>query len=184
MSGASSGPAAPSDLVAAACRGEAGAMDALLRRAQPDARRFARRVCATAEDAEDAVQQALWQIHRRLGSLRDAAALVAWTFRIVTRACLRMLRLRRREADMDQATVEQLVAATPEPALRQDILRALATLPEPYRAILVLREIEEMTAPEAAVILGISVEATKSRLHRARSLLRERLLAGGYGRGR
>ncbi len=137
----------------------------------------------TIEDAEDAVQLALWQIHRRLASLRDAAALAGWTFRIVTRACLRMLRLRRREVAWDEDAMEHLVAVTPEPALRQDILRALASLPEPYRAILVLRDIEEMTAPEAADVLGISVEATKSRLHRARTLLRERLLGGGYAAG-
>jgi RNA polymerase sigma factor (sigma-70 family) len=181
VSDATTGPAPPGDLVAAACRGDAGAMDALLRRAQPDARRFARRVCATAEDAEDAVQLALFQIHRRLGSLRDAAALVAWTFRIVTRACLRMLRLRGRETGWDAAAMERLVAATPEPTLRRDVLRALADLPESYRTVLVLRDVEEMTAPEAAAVLGLSVEATKSRLHRARAMLRERLLRGGYG---
>lgn len=169
------------DLVAGARSGDAAAMEALLRRAQPDARRFARRFCATAEDAEDAVQVALWQVHRRLGSLRDAAALVGWVFRIVTRACLRLLRLRRREAALDETAMERLVAETPEPTLRRDIERALAAMPEPYRAILILREVEEMTAPEAAALLGISVPAAKSRLHRARAMLRAALLRGGYG---
>lgn len=167
-------------LVEDARRGEAAAMEALLRHTQPDARRFARRFCATAEDAEDAVQVALWQVHRRLGSLRDTAALAGWVFRIVTRACLRLLRLRGREAALEETAMERLVAETPEPALRQDIVRAMTALPEPYRAILILRDVEEMTAPEAADLLGISVPAAKSRLHRARALLREALLRGGY----
>ena len=56
----------------------------------------------------------------------------------------------------------------------------IAGLPDHYREVLVLRDIEELTAPEAAAQLGLSVDAVKSRLHRARSLLREQLLASGY----
>jgi RNA polymerase sigma factor (sigma-70 family) len=64
--------------------------------------------------------------------------------------------------------------------LRKDLVAAIATLPEPYRKVLILRDIDELTAPEAADQLGISTDAVKSRLHRARALLRDHLLAGGY----
>ena len=65
-------------------------------------------------------------------------------------------------------------------ALRQDLARAIESLPEPYRAALILRDVEELTAPEAADVLAITPEALKSRLHRARAMVRERLAAGGY----
>ncbi len=64
--------------------------------------------------------------------------------------------------------------------LRSDLVAAIAALPEPYRAVLVLRDVDELTAPEAAERLNISLDAVKSRLHRARLMIRERLLASGY----
>lgn len=64
--------------------------------------------------------------------------------------------------------------------LRHDLARAIEALAEPYRAALILRDVEELTAPEAAAVLGITPEALKSRLHRARTKVRERLSAGGY----
>ncbi len=54
------------------------------------------------------------------------------------------------------------------------------TLPEPYREVLVLRDVDELTAPETAERLNISIDAVKSRLHRARTMVRERLLSSGY----
>ena len=64
--------------------------------------------------------------------------------------------------------------------LRLDLARAIEALPEPYRAALILRDVEELTAPEAAAVLGVSPQALKSRLHRARAEVRERLVSGGY----
>jgi RNA polymerase sigma factor (sigma-70 family) len=64
--------------------------------------------------------------------------------------------------------------------LRKDLTAAIAALPASYREILILRDIDEVTAQEAAENLNISVDAVKSRLHRARSMIREHLLAGGY----
>ena len=83
-------------LVAAAKAGDAAALDRLLAVSQPDLMRFARRTCANAEDAEDAVQAALWQLHRRIGTLRVIAAFTSWLFRIVERECRRLLGLHRR----------------------------------------------------------------------------------------
>ena len=167
-------------LVEAACSGEAAAVEKLLAVCQPDLRRFARRTCATSEDAEDAVQFALWQLYRKVGALRTAATFASWLFRIVERECSKLLRRRARTQAWDDA-FDHLLRQEPLPhELRSDLVAAVTALPEPYRQVLVLRDIDELTAPEAADRLNISVEAVKSRLHRARQMMRERLLSSGY----
>lgn len=167
-------------LVTAARAGDAAALDRLLAQSQPDLLRFARRTCANAEDAEDAVQAALWQLHRRIGTLRVIAAFTSWLFRIVERECRRLLGLQRRTVPLDEAPFSAL-ALDPVPTdLRRDFGMMIAALPDLYREVLILRDVEELTGPEAAAQLGISVEAVKSRLHRARGLLREKLLGSGY----
>lgn len=167
-------------LVQAAKAGDAAALDRLLAVSQPDLLRFARRTCANAEDAEDAVQAALWQLHRRIGTLRVIAAFASWLFRIVERECRRLLELQRQTLPLEQLP-EQALRLDPVPIdLRRDLGAMIAALPDLYREVLILRDIEELTAPEAAAQLGVSPEAVKSRLHRARSLLRERLLTSGY----
>jgi RNA polymerase sigma factor (sigma-70 family) len=167
-------------LVEAACGGDATAVEKLLVVCQPDLRRFARRACSTSEDAEDAVQIALWQLYRRIGALRTAATFASWLFRIIERECYRLLHARDRLQALDE-TLDAVLRQEPLPlALRKDLVKAIATLPEPYRKILIMRDVDELSAPEAAEQLGISPEAVKSRLHRARSMVREHLLAGGY----
>jgi RNA polymerase sigma factor (sigma-70 family) len=167
-------------LVAAARVGDRGAIDDLLRVTRPDLMRFARRACATPEDAEDAVQAALWQLHRRIGTLRVIAAFASWLFRIVERECRRLLRLQVEARPLEGAALEQADSAAVPHELRRDLSRMIAGLPAGYREVLVMRDVEEMTAPEVAAALGISSEAVKSRLHRARGMLREELLSSGY----
>lgn len=169
-------------LVDAARAGEHGAIVRLLSACQPDLKRFARRTCSTAEDAEDAVQIALWQLYRKIGALRTAATLATWLFRIVERECFRLFRGRGHAESLDD-----LGDAHPEAAalhipqdLRIDLARAIERLAPPYRDVLVLRDVHELTAPEVAAQLGLSIEAVKSRLHRARGMVREQLLASGY----
>ncbi|MGE4078956.1 MAG: RNA polymerase sigma factor, partial [Reyranella sp.] len=144
-------------LVVAAKAGDAAAIDRLLAVSQPDLLRFARRTCATTEDAEDAVQTALWQLHRRIGTLRVIAAFASWLFRIVERECRRLLGLRRPTVPIDQVAGSML-AINPVPVgLQRDLGAMIAALPALYREVLVLRDIEEFTTPEAAAELGISV---------------------------
>lgn len=171
--------AAP-ELVEAACGGDAAAVEKLLVICQPDLRRFARRACSTSDDAEDAVQIALWQLYRKIGALRTAAAFASWLFRIIERECYRLFHARDKLQALDES-LDGALRQDPLPlALRKDLVAAIATLPEPYRKILILRDVDELTAPEVAEQLGISPEAVKSRLHRARSMVRDHLLAGGY----
>ena len=166
------------ELVEAARRGEPGAVERLLSQARPDLRRVARRACRGPEDAEDAVQHALWALHRQIGALRTASAVAAWLFRVVARECRRLMGLR---APSAPPVLLDSLEAPPVPAgLRHDLARAIEALAEPYRTALILRDVEELTAPEAAAVLAITPEALKSRLHRARAEVRERLVAGGY----
>lgn len=167
-------------LVEAACSGDTAAVEKLLAVCQPDLRRFARRTCSTSEDAEDAVQVALWQFYRKVGALRTAATFATWLFRIVERECYRLFRVRSRTQAWDEA-FDHMLRQEPLPhELRSDLVAAIAALPEPYREVLVLRDVDELTAPETAERLNISLDAVKSRLHRARLMIRERLLASGY----
>lgn len=170
-------------LVEAARSGDRAALAQLLHDCQPDLRRFARRTCATTEDAEDAVQLALWQLYRQIGALRTVATFARWLFRIVERECFRLFR-RAGRTDMGERSVDVDADALAAPAiphdLRLDLARAVERLPAVYREVLVLRDIQELTAPEVAAELSLSLAAVKSRLHRARAMVREQLLQSGY----
>lgn len=167
-------------LIEAARQGDAAALERLLTQSQPDLRRFARRSCATSEDADDAVQVALWSVQRNIGSVRIVAAFAGWLFRIIERECYRLLRLGRRAEPLTEELEASLRLPEDPLVLRRDLAGALAALPVEYRDVLVLRDVEELTAPEAAERLQLTVAALKSRLHRARAMMRERLAAGGY----
>ncbi|MEJ6004725.1 sigma-70 family RNA polymerase sigma factor [Paucibacter sp. AS339] len=172
---------AEAHLIEAASRGEAGAVQRLLSVCQPDLKRFARRTCSSTEDAEDAVQIALWQLYRKIGALRTVATFATWMFRIVERECYRLLRLRSKAEDLDELAPQDMPHAPELPTdLRMDLVRAMERLTPPYREVLILRDVHELTAPEVAAQLGLSLEAVKSRLHRARAQVREQLLASGY----
>lgn len=169
-------------LVDAARLGDGGAILRLLSVCQPDLKRFARRTCATAQDAEDAVQVALWQLYRKIGALRTTATLATWLFRIVERECFRLFRRNGPAESLDEAGEDGFQAAAPgiPQDLRMDLARAIERLSPAYREVLILRDVHELTAPEVAAQLGLSVEAVKSRLHRARGMVREQLLQSGY----
>jgi len=174
-----------SDLIAAAQQGDAAAIETLITQAQPDLKRFAGRVCATPEDVEDAVQETLWTVSRRIGSLRTASAFVSWAFRVVTHACYRLWRRVRGEEALDDAVLEDglasalgeaiAITSTNDVDLKCDITVALAHLPPIYRQVLILRDVQEFSAPEVASQLPLTVEVVKSRLHRARAMMRRHL---------
>lgn len=167
-------------LIEAARGGDPQAIAQLLVVCQPDLKRFARRACANSEDAEDAVQVALWRLHARIGALRTTAAFVTWLFRIVERECRRLLFLRPKEQPMDWSVLEAKPAPDIPQDLRLDLSRAIAALAPPYRDVLLLRDVDGLTAPETAQQLGLSLETVKTRLRRAREFLRESLIASGY----
>lgn len=163
------------DIVKAASRGDHDALVQVLAIAQPDIRRFARRACRSPSDVDDAVQEALWLVARHVDALRAVASFSAWLFAIVRRECLRIARRQHASESLDDHA-EGLLAQRPDADLRLDLAAALQSLPERHRAVLLLRDVEEMTIDEIATALGLTREATKARLRRARSLVREYLL--------
>lgn len=167
-------------LFAAAQAGEPAALERMLRELQPDIRRYARRQCHRSSSVEDVVQEALIVLYRRVGTVRDPMALAGWVLRVVTRLCmLLVLRLMRGADSLSDRDETEHFAHMPADALRHDLVCALESLPAMYREIVLLRDMEQLTIGEAAARLGITREATKSRLHRARALLREYLQADG-----
>lgn len=127
------------------------------------------------------MQEALWRLYRHIGALRTAAALATWLFRIIERECYRLFRGRTRAEALDDLPEADMPEAQAAPIdLRLDLAHAVESLSPPYRNVLILRDVHEMTAPEVALRLGLSVEAVKSRLHRARGLVRTKLLSSGY----
>lgn len=172
---------AEAQLIESARTGDTNALSELLTVCQPDLKRFARRTCSTTEDAEDAVQIALWQLYRRIGALRTVATFATWLFRIVERECYRLYRGRKASESLDQIAEHEMPSAPELPLdLRRDLVRALQRLTPPYREVLLLRDVHELTAPEVAAQMGLSLEAVKSRLHRARAMVREDLMGSGY----
>lgn len=164
----------------AARGGDPEALRCVLIAYQPMIRRHARSHCATPSDAEDATQETLLQIYRNLGMLRAVEAFPSWAFSIVVRECGRMFRrmvgrddpLPEPDADLAPLLVERI-----DQELTRDVAVALARIPEHYRVVLLMHDVERYTAPEIASELEMTVEAVKSRVHRGRRMLRE-LLAG------
>lgn len=165
---------------AAAQAGDPLALDRLLRDLQPDVRRYARRQCHRSSAIEDVVQEALFVLYRRVGTVRDPMALAGWVTKVVTRLCmLPVLGLTRGAEALTDWHEAEYFAGQRTDDLRIDLVRALESLPEIYREVILLRDMEQLTISEAAERLGLTREATKSRLLRARALVREFLLPGG-----
>lgn len=170
----------PEDLIKAAQKGDSAAMLQLIKRCQPDLYKFARKTCSTSEDAEDAVQVALWVLFKKIGTLRTIAKFSSWLFRIVERECYRIFRKTPRINSLNEDRTLAIAAKTAPLELQMDLSHAIMQLPEKYRTVLVLRAIQGLTTPEVAEALDISVEAVKSRLHRARGMVRGHLQSNDY----
>ena len=164
-------------VVCAAQEGDTRAIAALLSGSHGHVRRFARTLCSTPEDAEDAAQEALIVLYRKIGTLRATAALGSWMFQVVRNECIRRSRvtLRGRLATtMVEPSAEDAALARLEV---KRIVDAIAGLPDEQRTVLVLRDIQGLSGAATAQALGLSRAAMKSRLHRGRASLRSRLTA-------
>jgi RNA polymerase sigma-70 factor (ECF subfamily) len=123
-------------------------------------------------DAEDATQETFIRALRRCDSIRSEQALTNWLFRIARNLCID----KRRQQPLVELPPDLPMGQTEDrAATRMSVRQALNELPADYVDPLILCDVEEVTANEAAEILGISVPALKSRLYRGRSALRQRL---------
>ncbi len=161
----------------AAQKGDPEAINDLLLHCQPDLQRFARKVCATPEDVEDAVQETLWVVARKIDTLRAASAFTSWLFRVVKHHCFRLLREEQWQlvVTVPDDWCDQTARVESESVSMHEVATAIANLPALYREVLILRDVENLTAPEVAARLDITVDAVKSRLHRARMSVRAAL---------
>lgn len=163
-------------VLTAARGGDARAMEQLLRICRPDVRRYAQRHCLIS-DVDDAVQETLLLLARRLHGLRAVAAFSGWLLRVVQRECRRLSRKAFDYDPYDEEKLEHWLVQHDNDSLRLELSHALQSLPAHYREVLLLRDFEELAIAEIAERLELTVAAVKSRLHRARELAREYLLA-------
>lgn len=194
LSGGDAERAAYAELVRNAATGGSDDMERLLMRAQEVAYRVSLLVCGHAEDAEDVMQDALLKTYRYVHRIKEPDAFRTWLYRTVRNACL-MNRRRRVDEPARFTSVEQgAVDRDGEPAplevvdrgrradqqmidalVGKRLAQALDRLPAGYRVIVVLREIEGLSTREVAGITGNSEANVKTRLHRARQMLRQSL---------
>ena len=182
-------------LIEAAKGGDRAAFSALVRRYEDTVYRFALKVCQDPDKASETLQDTFINVFRKLHTFDGRSKFSTWLYTIVTNNCL--MRHRRRKRDLLEESLEAFdagpegnhagghpslarweqtpVHAVLEAELRQVMEEAIQALPADYRVVFVLRDMEEKTTEETARIVGISVEAAKSRLRRARAFLRSRL---------
>lgn len=178
------------ELLAALRRGDERAFAELVRANTGRMLAVARRILKNDEEAHDATQEAFLQAFRAIDRFQGDALLSTWLHRITVNSCLMRLRHRKRHPEL---AIEDLLPTFDDTGHRveagaewtddvvermesgqlQKVVRdAIDRLPENYRTVLVLRDIEELSTEEAAQALGIRPEAAKMRLHRARQALR------------
>lgn len=177
----------PTTLIEAARAGDKAALAALLEAHQNQIYKFALRQCGSEADAQDVLQETMLTVARSIGQFRGDSTLGTWLFTIARSFCVKKHR-RGKHAPAEHASIDDpLLAATvidpgpqPEAAIAgkeigEALEIAIGELAPMYREVLVLRDGEGLTAPEVAEVLGIGVDAVKSRLHRARAAIRSRL---------
>lgn len=151
-------------------------------------------MCGQREDAEEVAQETLIRVFERIDSLREPAHLKAWVFRIARNECL----MKRRKSVFAPAVELSLDELKPSPTedrrgieiadwsllpddallnaeLRDALTEGIQSLPEIYRAVVLLRDVEELSTEETAEILDISIDVVKTRLHRGRLALRQHI---------
>jgi RNA polymerase sigma-70 factor (ECF subfamily) len=174
------------DLLESARAGDEAALEELLRRHQARIYRFGMKMCRDPEDASDVLQDTLLAMARGIRDFRGASSLATWLYTVTRSFCIK----KRRKSKFAPAVEESLEAIPasereglqggvrdPEEDLAgrevKDALdHAIGALEPMYREVLVLRDVEGLTAAEVGEVLGLGVEAVKSRLHRARVAVR------------
>ena len=192
-------------LVAGLQRGDQAAVTQLAELYGPRIHQLALRHMKNREDAEEVTQDVLMKVYRKIGAFRGDSALSSWIYRITFNTAMSRLRAHRgeraaeQERDRARAALESsddgMARTTADPAdwsnmpdeellrfeLRRAVEAAVRELPEIYREPVILRDFEGLTTEEASTRLKVKDQTLKSRLHRGRLLLRERLQAFASG---
>ena len=179
-------PRTDADLISAAKAGDASALEEVLERHEKQIFRFGLRMCGSEDDAREVLQDTLLAAFKGLHDFRGDAQLSTWLFQIARSFCLRRRRRTAGEPTETMALESSEAAAVPVQSAAPDeraharemgelLQAAILTLSDAHREVILLRDVEGLSAEEAAQVLGIEVGALKSRLHRARLDLRGRL---------
>jgi RNA polymerase sigma-70 factor (ECF subfamily) len=182
-------PQSDEQLLLGAREGDREALERLLERHQAQVYRFGMRMCRHPEDAKDVLQDTLLAVARGVRDFRGASSLSTWLYTVARSFCIKKRRRSQFAPDEEQslegdAAIEARRLAAPgkhpEEALagkqvEYALEQAIASLEPTHREVLLLRDVEGLTAPEVAEVLGVSVQAVKSRLHRARLSVRARV---------
>jgi RNA polymerase sigma-70 factor, ECF subfamily len=193
-------------LIAASKSGDSAALDALVRTHQDRVYSFAMRMCRNVEDAKDILQETFLGVIRSIREFREESKFSTWLYRIASNACLKKRRRGVHEPTPEQEfSLDDLMPRPDAEGRRPEIAdwsgdaeqallhgelsarmeNAIDKLPKDYKIVLVLRDVEGLSAEETAQAVGLSVPAVKSRLHRARVFIRRELadyLAGSQSR--
>jgi RNA polymerase sigma-70 factor, ECF subfamily len=181
------------DLLRRACAGDARAFEDLARQNEKALYRHVLRVVGNVDDAEDVVQDAFVSVWRSLASFQGGS-FRAWVFRIATNRAIDVIRARRRRGELplepgEDEEVEWVEPAAPGPGPLElagqgeafaAVEQALETIPAEQRAALLLRDVEGFAYDEIARITAVEVGTVKSRIHRARVAVRNRLVERGW----
>jgi RNA polymerase sigma-70 factor (ECF subfamily) len=169
-------------------RGDRKALGVLLERHQPAIWRFGMKMCRNEEDAKDVLQETMLAAARTAREFRGGSSVSTWLYAIARSYCIKKRRRSKfapeTSVELGQASVfgAELRADGPSPdeaaatgEMAAALERALGELDSSAREVILLRDVEGLTALEVGEVLGLGVEAVKSRLHRARVALREKL---------
>ncbi len=166
--------------------GDAQAIEALLERHQAQVYRFGLKMCRDPEDAKDVLQDTLLSMARGVRGFRGASSISTWLYTIARSFCIKKRRRSKLAPGEDRSLDTEMFAEgrqltdpaqSPDEALAGKHVerapeQAIGSLEPMYREVLLLRDVEGLTAPEVAEVLGVTVQAVKSRLHRARLSVR------------
>jgi RNA polymerase sigma-70 factor (ECF subfamily) len=186
--GVQMGPPVKNELLQSAREGDAAAFEALIRRYDRFLYRVARSILIDDFEAEDVVQETFIKAYKGLIKFRGEASLSTWLTRIALNEAIR--RKRRQRHTVELAAVQHRTNAQIEPSpiiapvqdpelivaqnqIRKLLEKAIDQLPDRLRTVLVMRDVEDLSTAETARLLGLGIPTVKTRLHRARRMLRE-----------
>ena len=178
------------ELIARLQKRDEAAFEELIRQYEKKVYTLCFRMCSSSEDAEEAAQDAFLALWRGIDRFRQESSLSTWIYRLATNACIDTLRRRKKQSGSVSLDDEELfvdaVDTSPQPQETVEYREAqkllqegLSALPEEYRKVLILREIEGLSYTEIAECASLELGTVKSRISRGRSLLRNFLSGNG-----
>ena len=178
------------ELIARLQKRDEAAFEELIRQYEKKVYTLCFRMCGNSEDAEEAAQDAFLALWRGIDRFRQESSLSTWIYRLATNACIDTLRRRKKQSGSVSLDDEELfvdaVDTSPQPQetvehreTQKLLQEGLSALPEEYRKVLILREIEGLSYTEIAESAAIELGTVKSRISRGRSLLRNFLSGNG-----